>query len=155
MGPSRSLHIDSYRAECSGMLSLLRYLVRLAEYADMYEPWHGVIGTDSQSMLDRLYQSVTPQQQRHPREFAVLDVLDPEWDLLVEIQTTLRRQLPRVTLQYVKGHQDNKAGFHLVAPQEERLRPSTNLGGGTFLGVVSATNGNVAEAIDTDDLGPV
>jgi hypothetical protein len=103
--------MDSYRAECSGMLSFLRFLVRLAEYADMYEPWHGIVGTDSQSMLDRLYQSATPLQQGYPREFAELDVLDPEWDLLVEIQTTLRRQLPQVTLQYVKGHQDAKVSY--------------------------------------------
>jgi hypothetical protein len=35
----------------------------------------------------------------------VLDVLRPEWDVLIEIQEALR-SLPGVTLQYVKGHQD-------------------------------------------------
>ena len=111
MGPSRSLHMDSYRAECSGMLSFLRFLVRLAEYSEMYEPWHGVIGTDSQSMLDRLFQPEAHQQpQGTSRKLAALDVLDPEWDLLVEIQTTLQ-QLPYVKLQYVKGHQDDRKAY--------------------------------------------
>jgi hypothetical protein len=39
-----------------------------------------------------------------------LDVLDPEWDLLNEIQITLRL-LPDVTLEYVKGHQDDHTDY--------------------------------------------
>ena len=111
MGPSRSFHMDSYRAECSGMLSCLRFLIRLAEYSEMYEPWHGVIGMDSQSMLDRLFQpEVHPLMQGTSRKLAALDVLDPEWDLLIEIQNTLQL-LPHVHLQYVKGHQDDRKSY--------------------------------------------
>ena len=55
MGPSRGAVMDSYRAECSGLLSLLRFLIRLADFTTMFEPWTGVIGTDSQSMLDRVF----------------------------------------------------------------------------------------------------
>ena len=110
MGPSRSFKMDSYRAECSGMLSFLRFLVRLlAGYADMYDQWQGVIGTDSQSMLDRLYQPVA-LANGDDRIFAVMDVMEPEWDLLIEIQATLKK-LPRVRLQYVKGHQDDRASY--------------------------------------------
>ena len=56
MGPSRGEAMDSYRAECSGMLSFLRFLIRLAEFTAMFEPWCGVLGTDSQSLIDRLFQ---------------------------------------------------------------------------------------------------
>ena len=110
MGPSRSFKMDSYRAECSGMLSFLRFLVRLAEFAEMYDQWQGVIGTDSQSMLDRLYYQPALSADGDDRTLAVMDVMEPEWDLLIEIQDTLR-ELPRVRLQYVKGHQDDKVAL--------------------------------------------
>ena len=54
MGPSRGQVMDSYRAECSGMLSILRFLIRLSEYTNMVAEWQGIIGTDSQSMLDTI-----------------------------------------------------------------------------------------------------
>ncbi|KAI2499933.1 hypothetical protein MHU86_14554 [Fragilaria crotonensis] len=55
MGPSRGHVMDSYRAECSGMLSILRFLIRLAEFTAMDGTWTGIIGTDSQSMLDTIF----------------------------------------------------------------------------------------------------
>ena len=107
MGPSRGASIDSYRAECSGLLSILRFLIRLAEFTSMHEQWCGVIGTDSQSMLDRLFLKLPSESSDVPRTLAVLDPLLPEWDLLVEIQHSLR-VLPGVSLVYVKGHQDSR-----------------------------------------------
>lgn len=55
MGPARGAAMDSYRAECTGMLSLLRFLLRLAQFMNMDERWRGLIGTDSQSVIDALY----------------------------------------------------------------------------------------------------
>ena len=107
MGPSRGSVMDSYRAECSGLLSILRFLIRLADFTSMFEPWIGVIGTDSQSMLDRVFKKNSYSHNEHPRPFEVLDPLLPEWDLLVEIQTSLRL-LPEVTVIYVQAHQDDK-----------------------------------------------
>ena len=103
--------MDSYRAECTGMLSLLRFLVRVAEYTNQEFPWRGLIGTDSQSMLDRVYD---PGGQEDTRTLAVLDVLDPEWDLLVEIQDALQ-EMPGVNLTYVKGHQDDRAPYERLS----------------------------------------
>ena len=109
MGPSRGAVMDSYRAECSGLLSILRFLIRLAEFTARFEPWAGVIGTDSQSMLDRLFIKTSPcSHSDHPaRTLAELDPLLPEWDLLVEIQISLKL-LPDVAVVYVKAHQDEK-----------------------------------------------
>jgi hypothetical protein len=45
----------SYRAEAYGMLSLLRFLIRIAEHAEMSFQWSGVIATDSLSLLDTLF----------------------------------------------------------------------------------------------------
>ena len=56
MGPSRGYRMDSYRAESSGMLSFLRFLIRMAEFTQQAaSDWHGTVGTDSQSLLDRLF----------------------------------------------------------------------------------------------------
>jgi hypothetical protein len=80
MGPARCAKFDSYRAECTGMLSILRFLIRIAMFTNMEDPWRGLIGTDSQSMLDSLYEA----GEAHTRkQLATLDVLDVEWDLLV------------------------------------------------------------------------
>ena len=50
MGPSRGLVMESYHA-----LAILRFLVGVAEYTDMFGGWNGTIGTDSHSMLDSLF----------------------------------------------------------------------------------------------------
>ena len=106
-GPARCAKMDSYRAECTGMLSLLRFLIRLALYTNMDKPWRGLVGTDSQSMIDRLYVAGI---HNHTKQLATLDVLDAEWDVLIEIQDALR-ELPGVDITYVKGHQDDRVPY--------------------------------------------
>ena len=111
MGPARCATMDSYRAECTGMLSFfLRFLLRISIYVNSDIFWRGlVVGTDSQSMLNRLFKKGT--HPGIPKELAILDVLNAEWDLLVEIQHALR-ELPGVDLTYVlKGHQDDKKAY--------------------------------------------
>ena len=54
MGPARGRTIHSYRAEAYGLLSLLRFLVRIKEYTGMHEPWVGIIATDSKGVIDTL-----------------------------------------------------------------------------------------------------
>ena len=103
MGPARCANMDSYRAECTGMLSLLRFLIRISLNSNSDIPWRGLVGTDSQSMLDRLFRK--GHSLGTSKELAILDVLDAEWNLLVEIQHALQ-EFPGVDLTYVKGHQD-------------------------------------------------
>jgi exonuclease III len=110
MGPAPGSKPTSYRAEAYGMLSLMRFLIRMAEYNDMHWSWKGVIGTDSQSLLDTLNgKDKDPQEEDTPLAIhgptVVLDVLCPDWDILIEIQHA-KEQLPDVTWQYVQGHQD-------------------------------------------------
>jgi hypothetical protein len=107
MGPARCAKIDSYRAESTGMLPILRFLIRIAMFTNMEDPWRGLIGTDSQNMLDSLYK---PGEAHKCKQLAILDVLDAEWDLLVEIQEALR-ELPGVDLIYVKAHQDDRVAY--------------------------------------------
>jgi hypothetical protein len=73
----------------------------------MDEPWRGLVGTDIQSMIDRLY---VPGTGNTSKQLVTLDVLDAEWDLLVEIQDALR-ELPGVDITDAKGHQDDKRAY--------------------------------------------
>ena len=93
MGPARGPRPTSYRAEACGMLSMLRFLICVAEYTSMVvEPWKGKIATDSQNVLNTLGGGdVDPQEARNvpiniDGATAVLDVLCPDWDNLIEIQ---------------------------------------------------------------------
>ena len=118
MGPARGPRPTSYRAEAVGLLSILRLLIRLAEFTAMRNPWNGVIGTDSKSVLDTLSGKQADGQRTALHEpvqidssGVVLDVLCPDWDILIEIQYAMQL-LPGITLQFVKGHQDATVAFH-------------------------------------------
>ena len=55
MGPARSSKPNSYRSEGYGMLALLCFLRRLAEFIQLHDPWQGLIATDSKSLIDTIY----------------------------------------------------------------------------------------------------
>jgi hypothetical protein len=67
IGPAPGTKPSSYRAEAYGMLSIMRFLIRIAEYTEMSFQWQGVLGTDSQSFLDALSgKDRDPQEGTHP-----------------------------------------------------------------------------------------
>ena len=112
MGPARGRTLHSYRAEAYGMLSLLRFLLRIKEFTDMHEPLTGVIATDSQGVLDTLQTGDNdPVDLDHGK--VVLNCLRPKWDILIEIQAILEN-MPNVLLQHVEGHQDKKRPYHAL-----------------------------------------
>jgi hypothetical protein len=81
----------------------------------MHEPWEGVLATDSQGVIDTLQEGDRDlQDQEVPidldRGNVILDCLRPDWDILIEIPSALK-QMPRVTLQYVRGHQDDTTPY--------------------------------------------
>lgn len=76
---------------------------------------NGILATDSQSVLKTLgggdkkfLASDEPVQIDGTN--VVLDVLCPDWDILIEIQYALE-QLPGLRLKYIKGHQDDKLPY--------------------------------------------
>ncbi len=111
MGPARGPRPTSYRAEACAMLSVLRFMIRLAEYTAMFEPWTGLLVSDSESVLNKFHGKGTRERDPdalHPiltKGPVILDVLCPDWDILIEIQTALH-SLPGITMQFIKGHRD-------------------------------------------------
>ena len=118
MGPARGAKVDSYRAEAYGMLAILCYLRRLAEFTTNVEPWTGILATDSQSLLETI--TVPPPKGAagdlygQLKELRHLDVKCPEWDLLSSILTELQRW-PGVRLQHVRGHQDRTTSYERLS----------------------------------------
>lgn len=115
-GPVRGRSLHSYRAEAYGLLSLVRFLLRVKEFTGMHEPWQGRIATDSKGVLDTLKLGDRDiQDSDEPIDLdqgeVVLDCLRADWDVLIEIQTSMQ-SLPCVRLQHVKGHQDRKRPYH-------------------------------------------
>ena len=115
-GPARGRAVYSYRAEAYGLLSLMRFLIQYREYTKATAAWSGILATDAQSVLDTLHGADRdPQEKEAPIDLdagrVVLDVLCPEWDVLIEIQAA-SKLLPNLKLQYVKGHQDRDKRYH-------------------------------------------
>jgi hypothetical protein len=111
IGPVRGPPPTSYHAEACAMLSFLRFMIRLAEYTGMIEPWTGSLVSDSESVLNTLHGKDMREKEIDAVHLIltkgpiILDVLCPDWDILIEIQTALLI-LPGITMQFIKGHQD-------------------------------------------------
>jgi hypothetical protein len=114
MGPARSASPHAYRLDSYGLLSLLCFLRRLAEFTGKHGKWFGTLATDSQSLIDTVLQRqprdasgpATGQSQDVRSSVCTfpLDPLIPEWDMIRGIQILLT-EMPEIHLQHVKGHQ--------------------------------------------------
>jgi hypothetical protein len=115
MGPARSRLPNSYRSEGYGLLSLLCFLKRIAEFTMTHEPWRGNVATDSQSLIDTVQGRhcaeipTTPQASDTYRK--PLDPLDPEWDVVFTIQQLLSAMRSRFAT-----HQRTPGSSHSVSP---------------------------------------
>ena len=113
--PARGRSLHSYRAEAYGLLAVMRFLIQYRLYADALQDWPGILATDAQSVLDTLQCGTRDiQEAETPVDLdlgkVVLDVLCPEWDILIEIQAA-SKLLPHLRLQYVRGHQDDEKDY--------------------------------------------
>ena len=112
MGPAPGAKPNSYRSEAYGMLAMLCFLRRLAEYTHQHEQWKGIIATDSLSLIDTIRGVRRDDFGCEHEEDKVLagqplDPLSPEWDL-VHLIRQLLATMPDLKLQHVRGHQDRK-----------------------------------------------
>ncbi len=135
MGPVRGPRPTSYRAEAYGLLSILRFLIRIAEFTGKVDPWMGILATDSQSVLKTLGGGdqkflAADEPVRIDGTTVVLDVLCPEWDILIEIQGALE-QMPELRLKFIKGHQGDTLPYAQL-PLMARLNVDADALAGRF-----------------------
>lgn len=121
MGPARGATASAFRSEAFGMLAATRFLLRLAEFTGHFDDWHGILATDSQSVLDTIKQRTVPTEvrphepcQSYQGQWKNLPVLSADWDVLIEIQESLKL-LPGMHLQHVRGHQDLHTPYHQLS----------------------------------------
>ena len=103
------------------MLSVLRFLIRIADYTQRNSSeWCGMVVTDSHNLLDCFGSKAKSADECYGSDVLDLDVLVPEWDQLIEIKYALLR-MPCVSLKYVKGHQDRQNNYNGLLPLDAQL----------------------------------
>jgi hypothetical protein len=125
-GPVYGAKPSSYRAEGYGMLSLLRFFIRLFEYCDTPHDTAGVIVCDNLLLINKViaYQSPFPTAALLDEDWTPFDslptllsntspsaTLAPDWDVLNEIHHSLHDLNFRPTFQHIKGHQDRDTPY--------------------------------------------
>ena len=121
MGPARGALASVNRSEAFGMLAVTRFLIRLGEFTGQVEEWQGILATDSQSVLDTIAHVHTMPEARapatrtyHTDQWKTLEVLSADWDVLIELQESLKL-LPDLALQHVRGHHDNHIPYQQLS----------------------------------------
>ena len=88
----------------------------LAEFLGQKGEWHGIVATDSQSLLDtildgpyveRLTDNPIPSRLKDAK---YLNVLDPDWDITSNI-IAVASDIPAISFQDVRGHQDRTKAY--------------------------------------------
>lgn len=140
-GPVHAANPTSYRAEAYGLLLVLRLLVRIQEFCQTIGPkdWKWTATSDNLNLVD-VINGTTDEgaSQISLHEWTQWDVtqsdmdevddqmaaqsttgqpnptLEPEWDVLHEIQWTHSKQMHGGTIVHTEGHQDNKAKYETL-----------------------------------------
>ena len=63
MGPARGAFAAAFRSEGHDMLAVLRYLFRLAEFTGQALDWDGIVATNSERLLDTVFENTTIEQE--------------------------------------------------------------------------------------------
>jgi hypothetical protein len=100
-GPAFGLYGSSFRAEGYGLLSVVRFLVRLQTFCAQTPTWHIQLMTDNEGLLTRVTTSL-PFLEPFPNV-----TLQANWDVTNEIIHSLRQLECQLSFLHVKGHQDD------------------------------------------------
>jgi hypothetical protein len=145
-GPAYGAKPTSYRAEGYGMLSLLRFLLRLFQYCNTMPAVNGIIACDNLSLINKVlaYQSPFPTTALLDEEWTPFDssptttsnkspsaTLAPDWDVLNEIRHSLHELPFRPTFQHIKGHQDRDTHYDCL-PLLAQLNVDADHAAGVF-----------------------
>ena len=115
-GPVRGYCLTSYRAEATGMLSVSRFLLRLAEYTALSpSTWHTTYVCDNNALASVVNKMLTFIRRVCPVEQAEdlpmpLNPLIPDWDILSELYCTICTW-EHLLVVHVKGHQDSNLAY--------------------------------------------
>jgi hypothetical protein len=124
MGPAQGMKPSSYRAEGYGMLSLLRFIIRLFEFCGS-APRCSHLYSDNLALVNRI------AQQRTISTWYPNDTISSDWDILQAISSTLQLFPQGPTIAHVFGHQDKHTAYALL-PLEAQLNVDADAAATTF-----------------------
>jgi hypothetical protein len=104
-GPAYSSKATSYRSEGYGVASATKFFAHLFRFCDVVPCWAFHFVSDNLGLIRPLNQLV-----RYPEHFPNM-MLQPDWDLLREIQMAIRDLGRPCTFSHVKGHQDDHQAY--------------------------------------------
>jgi hypothetical protein len=104
-GPVDGHDPRSFRAEGQGMLSILCFLRRLAQWTHATSPFTGTFATDNTGLIARI------KSQRALKYPVPNATFKPDWDVVQAIVETMHSFFVEATFEHVRGHQDNKIPF--------------------------------------------
>ena len=108
-GPSPGAHPNSFRSEAYGVLATMKWLQRAIVTEPPPADTTITHYLDNQSVIQCL-DRMTWLSWRAPNQR-----LQPEQDVLDEIQTIVRAMPIQIEFKWVKGHQDSGASYHLLS----------------------------------------
>ncbi|KAI2497104.1 hypothetical protein MHU86_17421 [Fragilaria crotonensis] len=121
MGPAHGSSPMSYRSESYGMLAILCFLRRLAEFTGQTVAWEGIVATDSDSLLKTLRKTkvsakhATTASPQLLGTSVSLDPLLPEWDIVHGIQM-MTQSMPGRPSSTIRGRTSRpEKGNHTAA----------------------------------------
>jgi hypothetical protein len=91
----------SFRAEGQGMLSVVCFIHRLLQWTRTNSIFEGILATDNTSLIAR----VTSQSKL--RYSIPNATFKSDWDIVKSIVQTVRASHIHITLEHVRGHQDD------------------------------------------------
>ena len=104
-GPVYGYKISSYRAEAYGVLSSLRFLIRLKEYYGMETIKVHRQFCDNEGVIKSV------RKMRKYKGYYPNDTLDADWDVLQAIKEAMAHFNDHFSVSWVKGHQDDHKKF--------------------------------------------
>jgi hypothetical protein len=124
-GPAHGSKATSYRSEGYGLASATKFFVHLFKFCCVSPSWSFHFVSDNLGLIRRII-----QLSRYSEHFPNV-TLQPDWDIIREIQLAIRDLRRPSTFAYVKGHQDDHHAYEDLS-LEARLNVDADSLAGSF-----------------------
>ena len=124
-GPAFGAKDSSFRAEGYALLSVSRFLLRLAHFCEIHTPWDLSMFSDNKGLVSSV-NSALLYDTPYPNT-----TLGENWDIINSIRITIQLLHCKHSLSHVKGHQDDATDFRSL-PQEAQLNVHADKSAGDF-----------------------
>jgi hypothetical protein len=115
---------SSHRAEGYGFLSVVLFITRITEFCMWQQPLSFQFFSDNNGLLSRVKQRVSYGDILYPNE-----TLRPDWDIVEQIASFIQSSIHTITIDHVKGHQDDDKAYEELSPEAQMNVDADELAG--------------------------